>query len=282
MNSIGPFSIHVVIAAAAAVAGWLVVRIWARRRPDAPAQQPQRIAAGLFLDAILVGLAVARVGYVLRWWPEYAVAPLSIVAIGDGGFLWWAGLPAAVAFAWWRTRKRMPLRRPLLAGIATGMLAWVAFNGLLTMMQHSAPPLPGFELATLEGKATSLTALSGRPIVLNLWATWCPPCRRELPVLEQAQARYPGLAFVLVNQGEDRDTIRTYLDDVGLELDHVLLDPNSRTMLETNTRALPTTLFFNAEGRLVDTHMGELTRASLADTLHRRFGDAARQTVSHQ
>src|SRR5690606_14732791 len=125
------------------------------------------------------------------------------------------------------------------------------------------------------GESTTLAALSGRPMVLNLWATWCPPCRREMPVLEQAQGHYPGVAFVLVNQGEDRATIRGYLDRAGLEPGHVLLDPHSRTMLETNTRGLPTTLFFSAEGRLVDTHMGELTRASLADTLRRRFGDAA-------
>src|SRR3546814_16366109 len=92
-----------------------------------------------------------------------------------------------------------------------------------------------------------------------------------MPVLEQAQGRYPGVAFVLVNQGEDRGTIHRYLDRAGLDLDHVLLDPHSQAMLETNTRGLPTTLFFNAEGRLVDTHMGELTRASPADPLRRRF-----------
>src|SRR3546814_2201019 len=66
-----------------------------------------------------------------------------------------------------------------------------------------------------------------------------------MPVLEQAQGRYPGVAFVLVNQGEDRGTIHRYLDRAGLDLDHVLLDPHSQAMLETNTRGLPTTLFFN-------------------------------------
>ena len=271
----GPFAIHTVIAAAATVVGWLVVRARARRLPDSPAACPHRIAVGLFVDAVLVGLLAARLGYVLRWWPEYMAAPKSIIAIGDGGFLWWAGLPAALAFAWWATRRRAPLRKPLLAGIAAGMLAWAAFGGLLVMMQRSAPPLPAFELATLDGTPVTLAALSGRPMVLNLWATWCPPCRREMPVLEEAQAKYPGVAFVLVNQGEDRGTIRDYLDAAGLELDHVLLDPHSRAMLDTGTRGLPTTLFFSAEGRLVDTHMGELTRASLADTLRRRFGASA-------
>ncbi|QDW66801.1 TlpA family protein disulfide reductase [Luteimonas granuli] len=274
MTGVGPFPIHSIMAAAATVVGWLVVRGWARRLPCAPGECPHRVAVGLFVDAVMVGLLAARLGYILLWWPEYMAAPKSIVAIGDGGFLWWAGLPAALAFAWWRTRKRIPLRRPLLAGIAAGMLAWAAFGGLLMMMQRSAPPLPAFELATLDGEPVTLADLSGRPMVLNLWATWCPPCRREMPVLEDAQRRWPGVAFVLVNQGEDRGTIREYLDAAGLELDHVLLDPHSQAMLETGTRGLPTTLFFNAEGRLVDSHMGELTRATLAGTLRKRFGVA--------
>src|SRR3546814_6708471 len=93
-----------------------------------------------------------------------------------------------------------------------------------------------------------------------------------MPVLEQAQGRYPGVAFVLVNQGEDRGTIHRYLDRAGLDLDHVLLDPHSQAMLETNTRGLPTTLFFNAEGRLVDTTWGNSrapawpTRCGVAST----------------
>ncbi len=271
MSGLGPFPMHAVIAAAATVVGWLVVRALARRLPDAAAC-PHRIAVGLFVDTVLVGLLAARLGYVLRWWPEYMAAPKSIIAIGDGGFLWWAGLPAALAFAWWRTAQRPTLRRPLLAGVAAGMLAWAAAGGLLLLMQRSAPPLPAFALATLEGEPTTLAALSGRPMVLNLWATWCPPCRREMPVLAEAQRRWPDVVFVLANQGEDDVTIREYLDRAGLELDHVLLDPHSRAMLETGTRGLPTTLFFDAGGRLVDSHMGELTRAGLASTLQKRFG----------
>src|SRR5690606_13396832 len=201
VSGLGPFPMHAVIAAAATIVGWLVVRAWARRLPDAAAACPHRIAVALFVDAVLVGLLAARLGYVLLWWPEYMAAPRSIIAIGDGGFLWWAGLPAAAAFAWWRTGKRRPLRRPLLAGIAAGMLAWAVFGGLLAMMQRAAPPLPAFELATLGGEPTTLAALSGRPMVLNLWATWCPPCRREMPVLADAQRRWPDVVFVLANQG---------------------------------------------------------------------------------
>ena len=268
MSSLGPFPISAVIVALSLLAGWLLVRAWTRRLPDSP----HKFAGARFIDTALVGLLAARLGFVIGWWPEYAAAPMSLIAIGDGGFLWWVGLPVALAFAWWRTSGARPLRKPVLAGIAAGMLAWLAFTGTLTLLHRSAPPLPDLTLAALDGSPATLHAYAGQPIVLNLWATWCPPCRREMPVLEDAQQRYPGVAFVLVNQGEGGEEIQAFLQQQGLTLRDVLLDPRSTVMRDTGSRALPTTLFFDADGRLVDTHMGELTRASLASTLRRRFG----------
>ena len=270
MMGVGPFPLHAVVVAVSALVAWGVARTLARRLPDAA----HRVAGALVIDALFVGLLAARIAYVLGWWREYAAAPVSVVRIADGGFYPWAGLVAAVAFVAWRTRTATVLRRPVLTGIAAGTLAWAAASGAFWWMQQSAQPLPDSALATLDGQPTALADYRGRPVVVNLWATWCPPCRREMPVLARAQAAYPGVSFVLVNQGEDLATIQAYLDEAGLDLQHVLRDPHSRTMAETGARALPTTLFFDASGRLVDTHLGELTGASLADTLRRRFDEA--------
>lgn len=262
----------VLVAVAAFLAWWLVRALARHLGGHADPSAPKR-AGALFTDALLVGLLAARLGYVLRWWPEYAVAPWSILAIGDGGFLWWIGLPAALAFVWWRSAGQPRLRTPLLAGIAAGMLAWFALGATLALLQRSAPPLPDIAVVTLDGSHARLDASAGKPVVLNLWATWCPPCRREMPVFEDAVQAYPGVRFVLLNQGEDAATISDYLDREGLHLHaQVLLDLHSLAMPATNTRGLPTTLFFDADGHLVDTHMGELTRASLADTMRKRFG----------
>src|SRR5699024_3535079 len=57
--------------------------------------------------------------------------------------------------------------------------------------QPSGPPLPDLDLAALDERPVSLVSYMGQPVVLNLWATWCPPCRREMPVFEQAQAEFP-------------------------------------------------------------------------------------------
>ena len=74
-----------------------------------------------------------------------------------------------------------------------------------------------------------------------------------------------------MNQGEDPATIASFLSGQDLRLENVLRDPHSQAMVATGTRGLPTTLYYDAQGRLVDSHMGELSRASLADALQRRF-----------
>src|SRR3546814_12089073 len=83
-----------------------------------------------------------------------------------------------------------------------------------------------------------------------------------MPVLAKAQEERGDVTFVFVNQGESESEIRDYLRESHLQLSNVLLDPFSSVMQESGSRGLPTTLFFDADGRLVDTHMGELSNRS--------------------
>ncbi|MBL7296303.1 prolipoprotein diacylglyceryl transferase, partial [Escherichia coli] len=89
---------RVVAVAAAALVAWLVARFIQRRPPDGH----HKTASSLILDVLLLGLIAARVGYIARWWSDYAASPRSIVALGDGGFDWRIGLAAALVFAGWR------------------------------------------------------------------------------------------------------------------------------------------------------------------------------------
>lgn len=162
----------------------------------------------------------------------------------------------------------------MLTGIVTGMAAWLALAGALAGLQRPSP-LPDLVLSRLDGATIQLADQTGRPLVVNLWATWCPPCRREMPVLDEALQRHPGVQFVLINQGEDGAEVAAFLQEHGLASEPVLLDPHSQAMQQTGARVLPTTLFFDRQGRHVHTHTGELTRASLASTLQRHFGPAA-------
>lgn len=267
MTTLGPFSVQTVAVAAAALLAWLVARCLPRGT-DASAR---RSAASVLLDALFVGLLAARAAYVLRWWPDYAAAPLSIVAIGDGGFTVWVGLPVALGWALWRVRRHPAQRRPMLRGFVAGVALWGAAQVGLSAVQRAAPPLPSLTLATTDGRPVALDAYRGSPVVINLWASWCPPCRREMPVLEKAQADYPGVKFLMINQGEAPHTVDAFVQSQGLRFDHLLLDPASQTLQAAGARALPTTLFFDTQGRLVDAHLGELSAARLRDTLHGRL-----------
>lgn len=127
--------------------------------------------------------------------------------------------------------------------------------------------LPAIDLTDLGGATVNLQQFEGRPVVVNLWATWCPPCRREMPVLEQAAADNPDVAFVFANQAEPADMIRDFIQGEGLDLEHVLLDTDSRVARHFQARALPTTLFFGADGKLENVHMGEVSGAQIDNYL---------------
>ena len=103
-----------------------------------------------------------------------------------------------------------------------------------------------------------------------------------MPVLAEAQQNRSDIELVFVNQGEGPDQIREYLHGAGLSLGNVLLDPFSSLMHEVGARGLPTTLFFDTDGRLVDFHMGELTRAGLASKLQALDGLSGRVSPTVQ
>jgi hypothetical protein len=88
-----------------------------------------------------------------------------------------------------------------------------------------------------------------------------------MPAMQRAQAANPGVHFVFVNQGEEAPAVAQYLDQHGLILRNVLLDPHSNVGVALGQGALPTTLFFDAEGRLVSTRLGELSSATLNQRL---------------
>ena len=133
------------------------------------------------------------------------------------------------------------------------------------------PSLPDLQLATLEERLIRLSSYVGTPVVLNLWATWCPPCRREMPVLEQAQKTFSHVSFVLINQGESAQQAKAFLQNEGLNLKDVLLDPSSEAMRKMRTGGLPTTFFFDAQGHMVDLHLGEISMADLEAKIARHF-----------
>ncbi len=216
---------------------------------------------------LLVGLGAARLAFVLQWREQYFDQPLSILNIRDGGWEPLAGVVAALLFGLHRARRQAAMRKPVFAAaLTTG--AVLLLGGIATfMMSPTAASLPPLALSSLDGRPVTLADFAGKPTVVNLWATWCPPCRREMPAMQQAQAAHPDVHFVFVNQGEEAGAIAAFLEKEELALANVLVDPQSSVGAALGQGGLPTTLFFDASGRLDGIRVGELSQATLNQRL---------------
>ena len=215
----------------------------------------------------LWGFIAARAAFVLKHLDSYLAAPLDMLDIRDGGFVAYAGLLAACAVGFVQLQRDAPLRRPLPGAALAGLLVWGGANLAIQASQPAHPPLPQLVLQRLDGGSLDLAGLKGKPVVLNLWATWCPPCQREMPAMAAAQAANPDVAFVFVNAGEEPAAVRRYLDEHGLQLPNVVLDSRRGTARAMGAVGYPTTLFFDRRGLLAARHMGELSRAGLDERL---------------
>jgi cytochrome c biogenesis protein CcmG/thiol:disulfide interchange protein DsbE len=127
----------------------------------------------------------------------------------------------------------------------------------------SVARLPGIEVQPLLGGRTfRLDDLEG-PAVVNLWATWCAPCKRELPEFEAVYRSFAGeVTFVGVNIGDDGDSAAGYLDDLAITYDQYL-DFDSELTAALETATLPMTLIIDADERIALRHIGPLDRDEL-------------------
>ncbi len=248
-----------------AALGFLVLvvaaEVWARRgRPE--------VANWAWATAMVVFVG-ARVGFVLTNLQDYAAAPWTALAVWQGGFAPWWGVAAGVATSAWSTRRHPAVRRAAPALGLAALLSWWLPTGLLSPAPGDlGVTMPSLTLPALDGAAVDLAAL-GRPTIVNVWATWCPPCRREMPLLIAAARETPDVRVLLVNQRETTETIRAFLEAQGLPEDGVLLDRTGAVGSQLDVAGLPTTVAFDAEGRLVDVHVGEISAAALRGLIDR-------------
>ena len=108
---------------------------------------------------------------------------------------------------------------------------------------------PNFQLPNLDGETVSLSDLRGKPVMLNFWATWCPPCRAELPYIQQIYEEQSTRGFVVltVNLGESPSKVKEFVQSYGLSFP-VLLDTKQGTAQKYNIGGIPTTFFIDKNG----------------------------------
>jgi thiol-disulfide isomerase/thioredoxin len=239
--TLGPLAFSAgVVALLGGIVVALAINGWWRRRGRVS------VESALWLS-LLVSLVIARMVFVLRWWPEYVAQPWSMLNVRDGGF---PALPTLLALAVmtaliaWR---RPPWRGALAWSAGGGILVWGFISLTVQKLEATTQmPLPNIVLHDVDGHSVDLQQLDGKPTVLNLWATWCEKCRREMQTLARA-----------------------FLGAQKLHLDHVVIDSGMQLSQYYNIRGYPSTLFLDAQGHLRDVHMGELSPATLAESLGR-------------
>ena len=148
-------------------------------------------------------------------------------------------------------------RRGLIVGLTAAATGLAATVGLL-WLQHRGPQLaPDFAVPDLSGQAVRLSALRGKVVLLNLWTTWCPPCREEMPAMERLWQQQKGQGFVLVAVSVDADTkkVKPYLDEHKLAFP-VGLDPRMDLANTYGVRALPSSFIVDRNGNLIALALG--------------------------
>jgi len=217
--------------------------------------------------ALLTGVVLARLAFVYEYRSLYLASPLTVLDIRDGGWNPAFGLIGAWMFALYRERKAMTIRRPMRWALALGTAIFLVGSAVLALQGGSGQKLPELAFTSLDGRTVELTDFEGKPTVVNLWATWCPPCVREMPVLHAAQDTHTHVNFVFLNQGEDPAQVSRWLESQRLPLRNVLLDPKRQASAAFQQKGYPTTLFFNAKGELVSSRIGELSAATLNEKM---------------
>ncbi|MGP9498420.1 MULTISPECIES: prolipoprotein diacylglyceryl transferase family protein [unclassified Halomonas] len=218
-----------------------------------------------FTGLILAWLVGARIAHITLHLESYSANPLDALKVWQPGYHGIGGLLTGLLWTAWTLRKR-------LSALLGGTVILLCASGLWLMLVSLSPlgsasavsQLPEIRLENVDGADVYLPDLADGSdrVIVNLWATWCPPCRREMPLLEEAAQR-EGVSVAVVNQGEDLLPIVRYLDAEGLDFTHALRDPGQTLMALFEAPGLPTTVLFDGQGTTLDIHVGELTRAHL-------------------
>jgi thiol-disulfide isomerase/thioredoxin len=122
---------------------------------------------------------------------------------------------------------------------------------------------PDFEWADLDGKTLRLSSYRGKVVVVNFWATWCLPCREEMPALQRVAASEPNVVVLEVDLMEPGDKARSFLDSLGLDRLQPVLDSDGATTRRYGVLTLPSTFFVDRDGVIRHLELRQMTEAMI-------------------
>lgn len=241
----------------AVAAIWLFIFIATHRRFSQVGTQHAGWAA-------VAGVIAARLAYVAVHAADFWQEPLSIFKFWQGGFIAVAGIAVAAIYLVIAASKDQRFRLlPLLMAISG---SWYVVDRLITTSTSSPLAVEPGSLRSLVGQPINSGLVTGKPYVVNLWADWCPPCRREMPVLAEFASRNPDVTFLFVNQGDIASTASELPAAHGIDPSKVLLDETGK-LSAAYGGALPTTIFVDADGLVRAVHTGEIGQPTLSEKL---------------
>ena len=148
---------------------------------------------------------------------------------------------------------------------------WLSFALLSVLLscgsQSAQISVADIELIKLDGTSTSIgVASKDRPLLVSLWAVWCQPCKRELPVLQDISRQRQDLAILAVNIGDDPEKIESFLSDNGLSIS-VAIDNNGALLEALDAATVPVTVLFDTDGKVLWSHLGAVSADQVNDAL---------------
>jgi len=146
-------------------------------------------------------------------------------------------------------------------GEAQIMDALQAVGGLAAPSSSAQGPAPAFTLETLGGQRVSLAQYRGRPLLINFWATYCAPCRREMPLIQRTAAQHPLLVVLLVDERDSHDSASAFVNELQIT-STILFDGDGKVGDAYGISGLPTTFFIRPDGGIEGRYIGE-TSASI-------------------
>lgn len=216
---------------------------------------------------VLIGAVIgARLGHVILNWESFSQEPLRIFSLWQGGF-YWPGAAVAIVLAIVFALPSMGLRLWALVPVACAVFVWNGVGILTGATQAIALPPQSFQ--TMAQDEFRFDQMSGKPLVVNLWASWCPPCRREMPMMADLAANNDQAEFIFANQGEGQAAIQNYLKQHNIVLPQIIIDQFSDLSRHYGAPGLPATLFISADGILKSAHLGEISRETLQSNINR-------------
>lgn len=167
----------------------------------------------------------------------------------------------------------MTKRRLWWIGGSVALFALIVGGLALSQGSGGAKAAKNFELPRLDSPGTvSLATYRGKPVVVNFFASWCVPCRQEMPALQAVAAKTDGkVTFLGVDHQDDKAGALKLLADTGVHYP-TGYDPEGSVATSYGLLGMPTTLFISPDGRLLDKHLGPLTEDKLNERISSLFG----------